>query len=150
MKLQRRDTDHVRAWSQERVVRSAQAQRVQEQLEKQLEEARLELAQRPVNVIHENLDVEIVAEAESRRDAAYRSRDLAMRELCKIRLLHREDGQGQCGCGNSYSKCKTTKVIYNNSALEKWESGQIARMRKNLDHSLPDNHPVVLDRRQLW
>jgi hypothetical protein len=150
IKIQQRDRDHVTAWKREQAKWGAQAQRATQRLEDELEKMRIELEARPIHVVHENLDAETVAEAESSRDAAYRSRDMTMQILCQVRLLHQERIQGECTCGKSRSKCKTADIVTEFEALDKWETKQIKRMRQNLDHLLPDNHPAVLDRRRSW
>jgi hypothetical protein len=111
LKLQRRDKDHVAAWKKEQARSNGLARRKIELLEGQLEQMRVELEQRPVHVIHENLDAETVAKAESDRNAAYRSRDKTMQSLCIIRLLHQERTPGECSCGQRYSKCKTALAV---------------------------------------
>jgi hypothetical protein len=148
VKIQRCNSDHLRAWRGAQSSLQAKANREKELLGQQLEEARLELEKRPIKIVHENLDAETVADAESRRDKAYKSRDLTMHTLSRIRLLHRNDGKGKCACGEAYSKCKTAQVIEDDViALDRWEKNQADRLRRGLTHFLPDNHPAVLDRR---
>lgn len=147
IKLQRRDADHVAAWKAERDTRKRRADQTIALLEEKVAAAQHELEQRPVNVVHENLDKEVVEEAESNRDAAYRSRDAAMAALCKVRLLHHESDPGQCSCGSRYARCRTAQAVDECRSLESWESKQITRLRRNLPHYLPDNHPAVLDPR---
>jgi hypothetical protein len=149
-KLQRRNDDHVRAWSKARSVLTAQTRRATERLVKELDEARIELEQRPVRIVRENLDAETVEKAVSDRDIAYRSRDIAMQALCRVRLLHRERAPSECSCGRNYSKCQTAQIVQEYEALANWEAKQITRMRQNLNHYLPDNHPAILDRRSAW
>jgi hypothetical protein len=148
-KMQRRDRDHVSAWRNERARWTAQAERKITRLEEQVEQLQTKLNERPVHVVHENLDAETVKEAESDRDAAYRSRDKAMQFLCQVRLLHQERIPGKCTCYKNYSECKTAQVVGKIQMLSEWEGKQVTRMRMGYSHYLPDNHPAMLDRRHL-
>ena len=90
----------------------------------------------------------VIAEANDKRDAAYRSRDHAVRVLWHLDKLHHDGGQpNHCSCGKTTSKCKEWQLMdEHRSFLYSWERKQIERLEDDLDHGLPDDHPEVLKR----
>jgi hypothetical protein len=106
-----------------------------------------ELEDRPIQVVHENLDQEAVDNALVEREIAWQHRDSAFGLLSQIKAWHRDKGDGNCWCGLSLSKCKVRKLLFNDQILIKWERKQLERLRRSDSHSLPWNHPALMDPR---
>jgi hypothetical protein len=121
MRIQKRDLDHLQLWRRD--VAAWKTERLS--LEQQIARLKRELEERPIQVVRENLDAEVVADAEEARDRAYRSRDLAYHDLCHVRLLHRDSGDGSCRCGLPTAKCRTAKLIGETEHIKAWERRQI-------------------------
>ena len=89
----------------------------------------------------------VIAEANDKRDAAYRSRDHAVRVLCTSQVPSRRRPANHCSCGKTTSKCKEWQLMdEHRSFLYSWERKQIERLEDDLDHGLPDGQPEVLKR----
>lgn len=87
-----------------------------------------------------------VRDALDRRDRAYRSRDFAFAALWGMAKLHRYDEHDEhlCICGRKASKCRELQAIAPElAALDDWEDKQIERLRDDLEHGLPREHPEV-------
>jgi hypothetical protein len=117
------------------------------EVEQERDHLQQQLDARPVRVVTENLDKQTVDEALLKRDAAYRSRDSAFRALCEVRLLHREREPGMCRCGRRLDRCEIAIIVDRYPALRSWEKQQVDRFRRHEVHSLPDNHPAIIDPR---
>lgn len=166
-KANQRAYDHTNLWKSElAVAREDHADRVAE-LQKQIEFHEQEAVQlhTELNQAKENIRLglnelslpevekwwtsEQVQDANNKRDSAYRSRDAAFRALWGVAELHVEDRDKKyhCTCGKTVHKCKEYNAIAGSiQALLKWENAQLDRLKQDLDHGLPDNHPEVLKR----
>ncbi len=147
----RRDQDHQGLWADDAHARAerytadlAAAHAATEAVRQELVD---EVAKRPNHIVYQNLDQQTVWEAEADRDAAYNSRDRAFRVLSEVWILHRDAGSGRCRCGLPYRSCKTAEILEQYRGLDGWERKHLERMRKGLPHSLPRNHPAVIDPR---
>ncbi|MGE2715141.1 hypothetical protein ACQI4L_13860 [Mycolicibacterium litorale] len=130
------------------------AQKV-EQLERELAAQRVELGDLRAVIRNGELNPAVeqwfadeeVRDALDKRNRAYRSRDFVFAALWGVARVHRPDEQndGFCTCGRKESKCQVLQAIEPElRALDDWEDKQIERLRDDLDHGLPWNHPEVL------
>jgi len=90
----------------------------------------------------------IVKNAESRMRSAYRSRDSAMATLWRLDRLHRDGkSRGTCLCGKPEPSCRERKALRQvTSLIDRWEQGELERLKAGKDHGLPGDHPEVLKR----
>lgn len=149
--LEKRNTEHVIFWRSHLADEVAKLDALHERelaklagIIKQKDE---ELEDRPIQVVHENLDQEAVDNALVEREIAWQHRDSAFGLLSQIKAWHRDKGDGNCWCGLSLSKCKVRKLLFNDQILIKWERKQLERLRRSDSHSLPWNHPALMDPR---
>jgi hypothetical protein len=142
VKLQKRDADHKRLLRRERATWEVE----RAELERRIAQREQELIDRPVQVVRENLDAQRVAEAERARDRAYHARDLANRDLCVLKLMHRDAGNGLCWCGLLAAKCRTARIVQENEYFAAWERRQVDLYRRGQHHYLPENHPAITGR----
>lgn len=144
-KMQQRDLDHLRVWQ-------ALTLELRQEIAKQktaVADMQDELDARPTRIVTENLDQQQVDEAKAERDQAYQSRDRAFHLLSAAALLHSEAEPNRCACGLQLQKCAVAQLLEEEGrGLRNWESKQRQRMEDGYPHSLPDNHPFVLDRRR--
>jgi hypothetical protein len=138
---------HAELWRE--LARSRQLERDarEGQLRNQLAELEQKLRDRPTRTVERWVDLDELEEAREEAERAFRSRDNAWQALCMVRLLHREGQPGQCRCGLRLDRCKIAQVVDHYPGLEKWEKEQVGRLRRGLQHNLPDGHPALLDRR---
>ena len=106
-----------------------------------------ELDERPVQVVTENLDAGVVAEAHEDARGAYRSRDTAFRRMTQVHMLHHESRAGYCRCGREIDDCEVAALVEGFRALKTWEWVNSERRRKRQVHSLPKDHPGIVDAR---
>lgn len=137
---------HIRMWKTLARSRKQDHEKVEEQLSERITELEQELRDRPTRPVHHWVDRNELEEAHEKAERAYRSRESAWRALCEIRLLHREGEAGHCRCGERLDRCKIAQIVDRYPGLEKWETGQVRRLRAGESHELPDGHPAVLDR----
>ena len=166
-KLQLKDRDHVALWRSEVQLQAEEAAEREAVLESQVKSLKGELTEMrveasdlretvrrgfneaPVLAVEKWLAGEAVNDAHDRRDAAYRTRDRALRAIWALDRLHRasERDEHQCVCGTRMSKCREAAVLEAmTEALWRWESDQIDRLRRGLACGLPDDHPEVRKR----
>jgi hypothetical protein len=164
-KLIQRDQDHIGLWRSELgLEKEARAEHVQRlnntiarrdadivELRESLSDARgaikTELKNRPVATVMAWIESENIAEALNLRDAAYRSRDHALSVIWHIDRLHHDHDEkdNHCSCGKGASKCKEHEALERIvEALDRWEESQIDRLKRDLEHGLPRDHPEVL------
>lgn len=113
----------------------------------EIERLEHELASRPIQVVTENLDLAVVAEAHGKAQSAYRSRDSAFRQLTRVHMLHHETRAGFCRCGKPIDDCEIAALVEGSRALRTWEWVNAERRRKGQVHSLPRDHPGIVDAR---
>lgn len=164
-----RDTDHVALWHSELAIAvddhttreaafAAQLAAVRADHAKQVQQLRVEINDLQA-VLRTGLDgappptverwwvSEQLADADESARHAYRSRDHAYRTLWFVVRLHHDDDNRDrhCSCGKRTAQCHEFKAIANIvPTLRRWEEKQIERLRDDLDHGLPDEHPEVL------
>ena len=113
-----------------------------------------DLEQRPVATVQQWWNSVQINAAEEKRDAAYRSRDFAMARIWSLDRLHHTDDRrhNYCSCGKETSKCREWKILYEVTvALDRWEERQVERLRGDLPHGLPNDHPEVQRTRpRIW
>jgi hypothetical protein len=63
---------------------------------------------------------------------------------------HRDAGRSRCGCTLAIAECVTRAELEAHADLTRWENQQVDRLRRGLPHSLPRNHPKVLDKRWIY
>jgi hypothetical protein len=144
-----RHTEDVALWRDDVAeIREQHAQEVASLTERIKElEARLaeEIAKRPTQVVEQWIGEAEVRDAEEQRNAAYRSRDGAMSAICALALIHREVENHECRCGKRVAKCREAQIVEEVvESLDRWETKQIQRLRSDLPHWLPPNHPEVI------
>ena len=112
-----------------------------------------DLDQRPVaSVLQWFQGLEIEA-AQRERDNSFRSRDRALGIIWNLDKLHHDDEAKEnfCTCGRRASQCPEWKVLEETrDFLYKWERQQIDRMKRDLPHGLPEDHPEVLKLGRRW
>jgi uncharacterized membrane-anchored protein len=153
-RMKRRDTDHIRQWRDDLLAWyrhyedkiATMAEKVGG-LEERLAE---EVANRPKDVVYKHVGQDVLSEARAERDAAYDSRDWAMRALSDINRRHGEVEDHRCRCGNRLARCRDGQAIGKVSrGLEQWERKQVERLRRGLDTyrttRLPEGHPALID-----
>lgn len=116
-------------------------------LESRIAAMQEELGSRPVQVVTENLDAEVVDQAHRDAEQAYRSRDHAYLQLTMIHMQHFEAQAGQCRCGIPIEECEVAMIVDNFRGLKAWERNQWERRRRHQRHMLPSNHPGIIDAR---
>src|SRR5690606_9019978 len=80
----------------------------------------------------------LVREANERADAAYRSRDRAIRSLSYVEERHHSADAKMCVCGTTKEKCTEFQATYVVADLIRtWEARNRDRMRQDKDHQLP-------------
>ena len=164
----RRDRDHVKLW--EAVFATVTAQHSQRVTQLRAEIAQrdadmtslretvsdlrgaihADLQQRPVASVQAWFDSVQVVEANEKRDAAYRSRDVAMARIWSLDRLHHVDETRDdlCSCEKPKAKCRELAVLGPIvEFLDRWEERQLERLRADQPHGLPHDHPEVLKRR---
>jgi len=53
----------------------------------------------------------------------------------------------RCSCGKPAPACKELRAIDDmEETLYRWEHHQVERLKKDLEHELPDDHPEALAR----
>lgn len=151
--VERRDQEHKIQWANSLASLVRQHQNLHafevDRLNARIAELEAELQERPERIVHENLDRQTVQDAQDERERALRSRDAAYQTLVEIRLAHREGEKGKCRCGRRLSQCRVVEILQNFPPLERWEERQVERLRKGLQHRLPDGHPALIDPRIL-
>jgi hypothetical protein len=149
--LNKRNVEHIAAWrshTTEEITKLAQTHgREIDRLIDQINQKNEELEQRPVQIVHENLDQEIVDEALAQQGIAWQHRDRAFGLLSRIRALHRDKGDGNCRCGISLTKCNIRDMLSHDQVLVKWEGKQLERLRRGEPHSFPFGHLALMDPR---
>jgi hypothetical protein len=161
----RRDREHVKLWEavfavvteqhSQRVqqLRAEAAQRDQDMtaLRETVSDLRgalqADIEQRPVATVQAWFDSVRVREAEDKREAAYRSRDFAMSHIWSLDRLHHTDDRNEemCSCGKECKRCREWSILDRMTiSLDRWETQQLERLRDDLPHGLPDEHPEVL------
>lgn len=136
----RSDPEHIQLWR----VLVAEQQREHDRLITDLRakvadlEERLRKGPRPIGE-HE------VRAAQSEAQRAFLSRENAWQALCEIRVLHRENADGKCRCGERFDRCPEAQIVDLYPALVKWERDQYDRLRRGQRHDLPDRHPAIVD-----
>ena len=116
----------------------------QRSFEEELARLRRELEERPV--VELDHDQELVDRYKMQTRSALSSRDHAYADLLTVKLMHRQQRGTKCSCGRD--NCPTARLFFDPSGLDRWEAEQVDRLRRHKPHSLPDNHPAVLDRRR--
>jgi hypothetical protein len=144
-KMVRRDRDHVLAWKKDQARLLAQLERVTQGFERQLEEMRTELTERPTHTVYENLDAETVQTAARERDRALKARDIAFRLVAQFRGLHHDTGRGTCSCRQPVERCEETKIIDSSTSYRRWEARAGDAYRKGHASQLPPEHPYRTD-----
>jgi hypothetical protein len=151
--LIKRDRDHIEMWrgdlEAERMRHRASLTRHEAKtgkLNADIAELRQELKDRPT--IPVNLDDLAVQEAKAETAAAYERRDSAFRSLAKLRVLHRDTGNGQCRhCRKPVSECAETQLLNDERSFLKWEAYETRRLRMHGYCALPDGHPALVNPR---
>jgi hypothetical protein len=154
--VKRRDQDHFEQWAQDAELlteeyRDALAKRDEhiEQLRAAIGQLEQKLDERPVRVVHENLDQEAVDGAYRDRDRALVARDAAYRLVAQFRSSHHDTGRGTCKCGVIMAKCDVTKIIDSDRSFLRWEASQCALVGRNgrFSSKLPEGHPALINSR---
>jgi len=95
---------------------------------------------------------EVVKSIELQRQGAYAARDRTFVALWRIDVLHNDESDsGACSCEKNATACKelaAIKPVIN--VLDNWETAQIERLEKGLEHGLPRDHPEVMRRSGGW
>ena len=150
----KRDDDHFEQWQYDMDValedeRLALHKREAEiaDLEATILRLRDELAARPMQVVHRNLDQETVDDAEHEREQAFRARDAAFSLVARFRGLHHDTGRGTCKCGTPVGTCRATKIIDGSPSFRRWEARQCENLRRNNFSELPAEHPACTNPR---
>jgi len=133
-------TDFARALRRDYRDKEAELRRTVSGLEQQL-------LDRPEKIVERYIGQDEIDEAREEAERAFRSREMAFRALCEVRLLHREGQPGQCRCGLRLDRCPMAEIVDRYRALEKWEIEQYRRLKAGKTHNLPDGHPALLDPR---
>jgi hypothetical protein len=123
--------------------------RLQEVINELKQTIRDGLALEPPESVLEWLVNEAIDDAETERDRAFRSRANAYRALWAANALHHHEVQRpeRCSCGKPAPACKELRAIADmEETLYRWEHQQVERLKKDLEHELPDDHPEVLAR----
>jgi len=168
-----RDSDHINLWRSElqleqeaRTAERRQAKASAESREAELLRMRQELSDMR-GALKADLDARPVASVEKwyqgleiqtalqEKEQAYRSRDNALSIIWNLDKLHHDHPSKDhyCSCDKRTSQCEEWKVLERTRAfLYKWEDQQVQRLKKDLPHGLPDDHPEVLKlgRRDSW
>lgn len=160
-----RDRDHVGLWRSELEIQredhTSQISDLRSEIEKRdqqlaqqradiefLKEAiRQGLENTPPEIVPQWWESEKVAEAQTQRDQAYRSRDFSYQSLWALDQIHHEDDHrmGYCACGKRVQVCNEFNSIAPiRLALDRWERNQLDRLSRQQEHSLPDEHPEAL------
>jgi hypothetical protein len=100
-----------------------------------------------MQVVHQNLDQEMVDAAVSAREQAFRARDAAYSLVAQLRGLHHDTGRGTCRCGTPVTVCKATKIIDGSASFRRWESRQCENLRRGSFSELPAEHPARTNHR---
>jgi len=111
-------------------------------LEAKILQMQEELAARPVQVVHKNLDQDTVDDALKGRGDAFRARDSAYGLVAQFRGLHHDTGRGICSCGTPVNKCTATKILDGSPSFRRWESRQCENLRRSYFSELPAGHPA--------
>jgi len=119
-----------------------------------LDQVQYQLEHRPIREVDRYVDPEHLlaaeahaAEQEREAERAFRSRQLAWHMLLRVKLEHRNRGEGRCHCGKRLDVCPTAKIVGGYEALTAWEQREIDRAMRGENNWLPDGHPALLDRR---
>lgn len=169
--LQLRDFDHINLWWSELEIekearaaerrhakaaadlREAELLRVRQELSDLRGALKAEIDQRPVATVERWFQGEAITAAHVERDNSYRSRDRALQIIWNLDKLHHDDERKNnlCRCGKRTHQCREWKVLEPTRAfLYKSENQQVDRLKRNLPHGLPDDHPEVLKRGSGW
>jgi len=97
---------------------------------------------RPERVITRYLDADVLEQAQSEAERAFRSRERAWQGLVEVRLLHREADDRLCRCGTRFDRCEVAMVAHRYGNLDDWELDQVRRLRRGDWSALPDRHPA--------
>ena len=112
-----------------------------------IDQKNIELVERPTQILHENLDQDVVDKALSDKRIAWQQRDKAFGMLAQVKAWHRKGSDGKCWCSLFLTKCKTHSLVTVNQDLAKWEKDQYERFDRGDPHFLPANHPALTDNR---
>lgn len=154
--VKRRDQDHYEQWQHDAELlheghRAELARRDESiaELQATVGELRVELDERPVRVVRENLDQETVDQANDERQRAFAARDSAYRLIAQFRAAHHDTGRGTCKCGMSVEKCEVTELINSDRSYLRWEARQLETIRLHGSYSskLPRGHPALINPR---
>lgn len=143
----RSDREHLQLWQALTERQSREHAQEASALRTRITELEQELRSRPERLVDRHVDLNELQAARSEADRAFRSREMAWQALVEIRLLHREEDDGQCRCGLRLDRCRVAQIVDRYPALQRWEKEQIERVRRGEAHALPDGHPALLDRR---
>jgi hypothetical protein len=165
-KIQLRERDHLGLWRSEFALREEEIARLQAQvrsdaeerkqlveshhreMEHQREGFRMELLGKHAEDTRRWFESQAIADAENKRDGAYRARDAAMRVLWRLAQLHEAVDAARCRCGKPATTCPDLDVLEEEIAyLNSWERNQIERAEKGRPHGLPLDHPKY---REWW
>lgn len=93
--------------------------------------------------LRRDLETDLVRDAQSKRDSAYRALAYANGALLDIAELHEGSvTTGKCKCGVPADRCKELAALRpHEPSLMRWERDQIARMREGKPHGLRRDHP---------
>lgn len=149
--LKRRNVCHIEMYQEDLL---EQEERLTEQRltevaarEETISELRQELEERPVQVVYENVDKQVLDNALSEQNRAFRSRDRVLRDMTMLHLLHFELDSGKCRCGKPADDCEERVILDGSRALRAWERHQHEARRRGDPHSLPMGHPGIVDAR---
>ena len=145
----RSDPAHIELWRSLLNRRQRAHERAESQLRARIDDLEQQLRDRPEKVVERRMGGEEMDAAKAEAERAFRSRENAWQALTEIRLLHREADSGQCRCRKRLDRCPEAQIVDRYPGLAKWENDQVRRLRQGLSHTLPDNHPAILDRRWL-
>ena len=112
-----------------------------------IERLRQELDDRPVQVVENWVDADVLEEAHEFAGRAYASREHAFRQLCLIHMNHSELPGERCSCGCSIADCDVVGIVEGYRALRRWERAQEERQARGLPHGLPYEYVRKLGRR---
>lgn len=103
----------------------------------------------PLGELQTWMQSESVKASESKMRAAYRARDSTMVALWRLDRLHGDSKvRGKCQCRERDDTCKARAALAPIlPALDRWEARELERLRMELEHGLPRDHPEVLKRK---
>lgn len=143
----RMSTEHIPLWQEYVAAVEAEGRQAVAEVEARLARVQEELRQRPERVVEKYINQEDVQAAKDEASRAFRSREMAWRELSAVGILHTELEREKCRCGKSRRLCPEAAIVESVRGLPAWEARQAAEHRAGRPHYLPDGHPALIDHR---